>query len=89
MLKKIFSWLFSRTPKIEPYTPAEMAAKRIERLAEALRDLPPQPRFGVVIEMQDNETLEQALRRVERTHLSHKRIATYNHPAIERNRDES
>ena len=89
MLNKIFSWLFSRAPKVDPYTPAELAAKRIERLAEALRDLPPQPRFGVVIEMQDNETLDQALRRVERTHLSHKRIATYNHPAIESNRDES
>lgn len=49
MFKKLIAWLLLGTQKVEPYTPAELGVKRVERLAEALRQLPPALRNGEVI----------------------------------------
>ena len=73
MLKKILSWLFSRTPKVEPYTPAEIAQLRVKRLAEALRDLPPAGREIEIVPARGPK-IPPVVR--------HIRIDTYNHPDL-------
>lgn len=80
MFKKLITWLFSRTPKVEPYTEAELAAMRVQRLADALRELPPSARTIDITPARGPKIPPI---------VQHVRITTYNHPEAIRGNDET